>query len=152
MFLLAGLVAMCAAMPALAAEDVAQHIIAIERAALDGSDRGDIAAFLKLSVPDVVYQDPWQEKPMVGIADLTAYYAKVFKPEEKPTLAGEMLNTRVQVMGDAAVLTFNYIVRKRDTHAVVRRWNAVEVYNKRDGEWRIVNTQWAYTLGEPAKE
>lgn len=149
---LASLLILCAASPAVAADDIANQIIAIERAGLDGSDRGDVSAFLKLSVPDVVYFDPWQDKPMVGIENLTAYYAKVFKKEDKPTMAGEMVNTRVQVLGDTAVLTFNYIVRKIDTHAVVRRWNAVEVYTKRDGAWRIVNTNWAYTLGLPPKE
>ena len=152
MLVFAGVAAMCLAAPVRAGEDAAATIIAMERAALDGSDRGDVGAFLKLSVPEIVYVDPWQERPLVGIANLTAYYAKVFKPEEKPSTAGEMLNARVQVMGDTAVLTFNYVVRKIDSHAVVRHWNAVEVYNKRDGEWRIVNTHWSFTQPKLAAE
>ena len=134
------------------AEDVPATIIAIERAALYGSDRGDVEAFLKLSVPDVVYMDPWQEHPIVGATDLAAYYATVFKREAKPTAAGEMSNTHVQVMGDTAVLTFNYVVKKIDDGSVLRRWNAVEVYNKRDGVWRIVNTHWSFTQPKLAKE
>ena len=143
---------MCLAAPALAAENVAATIIATERACLDGSDRGDVSLSLKLSAPDVVYTDPWQERPIVGIAGLTAYYSTVFKPGEKQTLAGEMLNPQVQVMGDTAVLTFNYIMRKIDGGAVARRWNAVEVYNKRNGEWRIVNTHWSFTQPKLASE
>ena len=50
------------------------------------------------------------------------------------------------------MLTFNYIARNVKTEAVVRRWNAVEVYNKRDGEWRIVNTHWSFTQPKPANE
>ena len=152
LFALTGLVTLCAAAPALAAEDVATKIIATERAGLDLSDRGDVEMFLKLSAPEIVYTDPWQEQPLVGIENLRVYYAKVFKKEEKPTTAGEMLNARVQVMGDTAVLTFNYVVRNIDGRAVVRRWNAVEVYNKRDGEWRIVNTHWSFTLPKLATE
>ena len=152
LFALAGLVLLCAAAPALAAGDVAAKIIAMERAALEASDRGDVEPGLKLTAPEIIYLDPWQEKPLVGIENLRAYYATVFKKEDKPTLAGEMLNARVQVMGDIAVLTYNYIVRKIDGHAVVRRWNAVEVYNKRDGEWRIVNTHWSFTLPKLATE
>ena len=152
MFAFAGIVAMCVALPALAADDIAAKLIATERAALDGSDRGDVGAFLKLSAPDIVYMDPGQERPIVGIADLAAYYQKVFIPENKPTCAGEMLNTRVQVMGDTAVLTFNYNVKKIEGGAIVRRWNAVEVYSKRSGEWRIVNTHWSFTQPKPAKE
>ena len=149
---LAGFLAVCLAAPTLAAENVAATIIAAERAALDGSDRGDVAAFLKLSAPDVVYMDPGQERPIVGIADLAAYYATVFKLQAKPTVAGEMSNTHVQVLGETAVLTFNYVVRKLDNRAVVRRWNAVEVYNKRDGAWRIINTHWSFTQPKLANE
>lgn len=57
-FVFAGFVAMCLAVPALAAGDVAAKLIATERAALAGSDRGDVEAFLRLSSPDVVYTDP----------------------------------------------------------------------------------------------
>jgi uncharacterized protein (TIGR02246 family) len=145
MLFLVGVAAMCVGAPVLAAEDVAAKIIATERAGLYASDRGDVQMFLKLSAPDVVYTDPFIEKPIVGIADLTAYYAAVFKPMPNPTVTGEMQNEHVQVMGDTAVLTFNYIARKVDTKEIVRRWNAVEVYNKRDGEWRIVNTHWSWT-------
>jgi len=150
LFAVAGIIAMCLAAPALAGEDVAATIIATERAGLNDSDHGDVEAFLKLSVPDVVYLDPWQERPIVGIAALRAYYATVFKLEAKPTVAGEMSNTHVQVLGDTAVLSFNYVVKKIDGGAVVRRWNAVEVYNKRDGVWRIVNTHWSFTQPKPA--
>ena len=128
-----------------AEKSVATTIIATERAALDGSDKGDIETFLKLSAPGIVYMDPGLDQPIVGIVDLTAYYRKVFKPEAQPTVAGEMLHSRVQVMGDTAVLTFNYVVKKIDGGAIVRRWNATEVYNKRGGTWRIVNTHWSFT-------
>ena len=150
-FALTALIAATVVLPA-AAKDLPATIIAMERAGLNDSDRGDVEAFLKLSVPDVVYMDPWQERPIVGTADLAAYYATVFKREAKPTLAGEMSNTHVQVMGDTAVLTFNYVVKKIDDGSVVRRWNAVEVYNKRDGVWRIVNTHWSFTQPKPVAQ
>lgn len=144
---------MSLASPAPAApESVAAEIIAIERAGLDGSDRGDVSMFLKLSTPDVVYMDPWQERPIVGIGDLTAYYQKIFKPEPKPTVAGVMFNAHVQVSGEMAVLTFNYDVTELATQKVAYRWNAVEVYTKRDGEWRIINTHWSYRLPRLAKD
>jgi ketosteroid isomerase-like protein len=133
-------------------KDVAAAIIAMERSALDGSDRGDIDRFLGLSAPGVVYMDPGLEQPIVGIEDLTAYYRKVFKPEAVPSVAGEMLHSHVQVMGDTAVLTFNYVVKKLDGGAVVRRWNATEVYNRSGGTWRIVNTHWSFTQPKLAEK
>jgi ketosteroid isomerase-like protein len=138
--------AMAANAAAVAAEKgVAATIIAMERAALDGSDRGDVDRFLELSAPNIVYMDPGLEQPIVGIADLTVYYRKVFVPEAVPTVAGEMLHSQVQVMGDTAVLTFNYIVKKLRGGDVVRRWNATEVYHRSGKRWRIVNTHWSFT-------
>lgn len=145
----ATLLAAAMGIPALAKDDVARTIIATERAGLYASDRGDVSMFLKLSAPDVVYTDPFIEKPIIGIDALTAYYATMFKPDDNPAVTGEMQNERVQVMGDTAVLSFNYVARNVDTKAVVHRWNAVEVYNKRDGEWRIVNTHWSFVKPPP---
>lgn len=152
LFALAGVVLMCAAAPALAGEDLAAKLIAAERASLAASDRGDVEPGLSYTAADIVYIDPWQEKPLVGIDKLRAYYKTVFKIEDKPTLAGEMLNAGVQVLGDTAVLTYNYIVRRIETRAVVHSWNCVEVYNKRGGKWLIVNMHWSFTQPKLATE
>ena len=90
--------------------DVAATIIAIERAALDRSDKLDADGFLELSDPGVVYVDPSLEQPIVGLDNLRKYY-KSFGEGGTPA-SGEMLNSRVRVMGDTAVLTFNY--RRKD--------------------------------------
>ena len=133
-------------------EDVAATIIAMERSALDGSDRGDVEKFLELSTPDIVYMDPGLEQPIVGLANLTAYYHRVFKPEPEPSVAGEMAHSHVQVLGDTAVLTFDYVVKKLHGGAVARRWNATEVYHRSGGAWRIVNTHWSFTAPKLAAQ
>lgn len=132
---------------ALAAQpaDVAATIIALERAALDQSDRMDPEGFLKLSDPDVVYIDPSLEQPIVGLDALRKYY-KSFGDSGSPA-PGEMLNAKVRVTGDTAVLTFNY--GRKDGKGA--RWNATEVYHlTRDG-WRIIHTHWSYIKPEPPK-
>ncbi|HEY0283031.1 MAG TPA: nuclear transport factor 2 family protein [Rhizomicrobium sp.] len=122
-------------------KDVAAKIVAMERAALDRSDKGDVQRFLELSAPDVVYQDPALTKPIVGIEALTKYY-KSFPSEASQT--GEMVNSNVQVFGTIAVLSFHYIVRRDNT--VIREWNCTEVYRQDGADWRIVNTHWSLTL------
>jgi ketosteroid isomerase-like protein len=132
---------------ALAAQpsDVAATIIAMERAALDQSDKLDPEGFLKISDPGVVYIDPGLERPIVGLDNLRKYY-KSFGGSGTPA-PGEMLNSNVQVMGDTAVLTFNY--RRKDGKGP--RWNATEVYRKTKDGWRIVHTHWSYIKPQPPK-
>jgi ketosteroid isomerase-like protein len=143
---LAGLLFAAAALPAMAKDDTAQSIIAMERAALDRSDKGDIKGFLEISAPDVVYQDPALSAPLEGIAALTAYYAAM--PAFEP-IQGVMSKAKVQILGELAVLSFHYISQRHGT--VLREWNCTEVYRKSGADWRIVNTHWSLTLPPGAK-
>jgi hypothetical protein len=54
----------------------------------------------------------------------------------------ELLNPLVQVIGDAAVLTFNYASSAGETDY---RWNCTEVYRRNDDRWEIIQTHWSYT-------
>jgi hypothetical protein len=55
----------------------------------------------------------------------------------------EILNPLVQVSGNLAVLTFNYISYTGDQ---ATRWNCTEVYRREsDRRWRIIQTHWSYT-------
>lgn len=139
-------VALAAAVAPASAADVSATIIAMERAALDRSDKGDVQGFLEISAPDVVYQDPALEAPLIGLPALTAYYAKF--PAEEPS-HGVMSNANVQVLGDVAVLSFHYVSRAGTAKEIV--WNCTEVYRKTDGNWRIVNTHWSLTKPLPQK-
>lgn len=114
-------------------EDIPATIIAMERAALDRSDKGDAVGFLEISDPGVSYFDPFVEQPIHGLEELRAYYLRVFVGDEP--VAGEMRNAKVQVTGDVAVLTFNYVSKVR--------WNTTEVYRRTDSGWRIIHTHWA---------
>lgn len=125
--------------------DVAATIIAMERAALDRSDKLDADGFLELSDPGVVYIDPALEQPIVGLENLRTYYNSF--GDGGSSAPGEMLDSNVQVMGDTAVLTFNY--RRKDGKGP--RWNATEVYHKTTGGWRIVHTHWSYIKPQPPR-
>jgi hypothetical protein len=133
-----GHAAMQAQTGASAQANIPATIVALERAALDRSDKGDAEGFLTLSDPGVTYIDPMLEKPIHGLAALTAYYHGLasFKPSH-----GEMTNAEVQVSGEVAVLTFNYasISENETVH-----WNATEVYVHGANGWHIVHTHWSY--------
>ncbi|MBI3607246.1 MAG: DUF4440 domain-containing protein [Nitrospirae bacterium] len=120
--------------------DVAATIIAMERAALDRWGKGDPSGYLEISGPEVVYFDPFLERRMDGLEALTRYYE---------TLRGkirvdrdELIAPHVQVCGEAAVLTFNYVSCTGET---LIRWNCTEVYQRQRDRWRIIQTHWSIT-------
>jgi ketosteroid isomerase-like protein len=123
--------------------DTAETIIALERAALDSWCRGDPSGFLRISAPDVVYFDPFIPRRLDGLDALAAYYEGL---RGTVSAAGwELLNPEVKVLGEAAVLTFNFVSWTSGGDRY--RWNCTEVYHRRDAVWRIVQTHWSLTGG-----
>jgi ketosteroid isomerase-like protein len=143
LFLLLGAVSALA----MGQDDTASLIIRMERAALDRSDRGDVGGFLEISAEDVTYWDPFIDKPVRSLEALRAYY-KQFTADD--TGKGEMSNAHVQVAGNVAVLTFNYVFRFEKS-GKMHRWNTTEVYKKTKEGWRIIHTHWSFSKPEPAK-
>ena len=122
-------------------EKISGEIIGLENEALWRWGRGDPSGFLEISAPEVVYFDPSLGKRIDGLEALTQYYetlrGKVFFERF------ELLNPLVQIVGDAAVLTFNYV--SHDKEGKTSPWNCTEVYRRFEGEWRIIQTHWSYT-------
>lgn len=126
--------------------DVAETIIAMEKAALDRWGNGDPSGFLDICATDVVYFDPNLEMRMDGREALGEYYEKI---RGKVSIERfELLNPMVQVIGDAAVLTFNYISYGGAEDAY--RWNCTEVYRRSSQGWEIIQTHWSYTFARRA--
>ena len=130
----------CGAGDARLDDATANAIIAMEKAALDRWCKGDPSGFLEISAPDVVYFDPFVERRLDGLKALTDLYegirGKIFADNY------ELVNPKVQLCGDAAVLTFNFVsVAGGKTH----RWNCTEVYRRTGKDWRIIQSHWSLT-------
>lgn len=124
-----------------ASENISAEIIAMERAALDRWAKGDPSGFLEISAPDVVYFDPFLDARLDGHDSLAAHLEPV-----RGTIHishYEMDNAKVQVAGDAAVLTFNFVSYGGTDDAF--RWNCTEVYRRSGAKWQIIQTHWAFT-------
>lgn len=119
---------------------IAQHIVSLERAALERWRCGDPSGFLEISAPDVVYFDPTLPARMDGLEALSAYYEALRGKVSFERY--DLANAKVHVIGtDAAVLTFNFASYGGDEGA--SHWNCTEVY-RRDAEgWRIIQTHWS---------
>ena len=109
----------------------------MERAALARWAKGDPSGFLEISDPEVVYFDPFQPRRLNGLAELTRLYESL--RGQVRIDAWELVDPRVQVAGETAVLTFNF--------AAADAWNCTEVYRRSGGAWRIIQTHWSKTGG-----
>ena len=138
--------------------DVAEHIMSLERSALDRWIRGDPDGYLSLYADDGTYFDPFRDKRVDGLAELNARTASmrgITLPFTEPRY--EMIGPRVQREGNMAVLSFNLVNYGKPsgstTETVLARWNATQVYRERNGAWRIIHTHWSFTQPQlaPAK-
>ncbi|MET0554292.1 MAG: sigma-70 family RNA polymerase sigma factor [Vicinamibacteria bacterium] len=147
--LVAGLamtVLLAAAPAAVAERPVAGEIVALEKGALDRWSQGDPSGFYAIMADEETYFDPLTEARVDGLSALKAHiapFAGRFRIERY-----EMLNPRVDVSGDVAVLTFNLVnhgARFDGRTPGTSRWNSTEVFRRSGGRWRIVHSHWSPT-------
>jgi len=125
-------------------DEIGATIIAMERAALDRWGKGDPSGFLEIYAPDVVYFDPHLEMRMDGIEAITEYYESI--RGQVSIVRYELLNPLVQLVGDAAILTFNYVSYGGSEDAY--RWNSTEVYRRTGDRWQIIQSHWSFTIAK----
>jgi uncharacterized protein (TIGR02246 family) len=122
-------------------QEIAQEILAMERAALDRWGNGDPDGFLEISAEDVDYFDPFQAGRVKSREELRQIYDGL---RGLVKIAwSDIVNPQVRVCGDVAVLTFNFV--SRTPGETESRWNTTEVYERRGGRWLIVHTHWSFT-------
>ena len=140
--MLAVLAAAAAFGGALAAGDseaeVGRQLLALERQAMEGWLKGNPDSDLARSDATVVYIHPAAEKRLEGLAALT----ELFERYRGRALfdSYEILDPKVQVSGDVAVLSF--ILECRNGSAT-SRYDASEVYRHKNSEWRLIHAHWS---------
>lgn len=120
------------------ADESAREILAMERAALDRWGSGDPDGFLEIVDVDVTYFDPYQPSRIDGLSALRQYYAGLRGKIRIDSY--EIVEPRVQVYGETAVLTFRFHSRGSESEM---HWNATEVYRRGADGWRIVHSHWS---------
>lgn len=121
-------------------DQIVTEIIALECGALDRWGAGDPSGYLEISALDVTYFDPFLERRVDGHEALSSWYAPL-----RGTIHidhYDLMDPKVQVCGEVAVLTFNLVSY---TGATVMRWNCTEVYRLDQAGWRIIQTHWSIT-------
>jgi hypothetical protein len=134
--------------PRVEAQDAAEReILALERASLEGWLRGDPEPLLRTLDPEITYVHVMTEGRLEGAA---AVKALVLGYRGRPLYDGyEMLAPRLQGNGDVRVLSYQATFRNG---VVTRRWNATQVYRRKDGAWRVLHTHWSAVGPTPAAQ
>lgn len=148
---MAGSLAACARTVASgpAPADVTQHIISLEQAALNRWIRSDPDGYLNIYARDATYFDPFTPKRVDGIDALRVQVEPIRTMKPPFTdIRYEMVEPRVQVDGNVAVLSFNLVDYAKPVgsaqETVVARWNSSEVYRLDGGAWKIIHTHWSF--------
>jgi uncharacterized protein (TIGR02246 family) len=122
-----------------------ETILSLENQAMERWRQGDPMGFVELSAEDVTYVDPGLTSPIVGLEVYRAYMKQL---EGKVHYQrSEFIEPRVVVVGDAAVLSYNYrssVLTPEGALVSQTPWNTTEVYFRREGQWKIVHTHWSF--------
>jgi len=126
-------------------------IIALEKGALDTWGKGDPAGYFDIMGDAETYFDPMTEIRLDGLSALRQHIAPFTGKIRIDRV--EMIDPKVQRVGDLAVLTFNlsdYGSSIGDSPKSDARWNSTEVFQRVDGKWKIVHSHWSYVKSHPS--
>ena len=79
----------------------------MERAALDRWGKGDPGGYIEMLAPELTYFDPFTKERIDGLNAFKQYLAPVTGKIHIDRY--DMINPRVEQVGDVATLTFNFV-------------------------------------------
>ncbi len=123
----------------------ANTIFRLENEAMEQWRQGNPLRWVEISTDDVIYVDPTLAAPVIGAQAYREYLTPILGKVRYD--ASEFVNPRVALLGDLAVLTYNYHSLRRDDDGKMKRassWNATQVYIHRAGAWKILHSHWSY--------
>lgn len=123
-----------------AAKSVADEIVAITKAQWAAENQKNIAEAMKYFADDYTELNSEAATRIEGKALATRLSEATAKDPGVP-LASEMLNPKVQVYGDVAILSYNYfgVSQGKDGKTESSRAKSTRVYAKQGGKWLLVH-------------
>lgn len=120
-------------------------ILSIENGAMERWRKGDPWGFAEINADDICYVDQTLTKPIRGIAAYLEYIRPI--AGQVHYQGSEFLDPRVVAVGDAAVLTYNYLSTTYHPDGIIAGqwpWNVTSVYFQRDGAWKVAHAHFSY--------
>ncbi len=127
-------------------QQTTDEIINIVKAqwAAEMADPGNVTEQFKNIADDYTEFNPDYSTRLEGKA-IAMKLAEAFSKDPGRNMAAEMLNPKVQVYGDVAILSYNYagIFKNKDGEMEPDRAKSTRVYVKQDGKWKLVHANFA---------
>lgn len=120
-----------------------QAILAAERRALDRWAAGDVGGYIAEFADDVSYTDDiGAHERLDGLPAVRGYFAQL--AGKVPAHRYELLNPKLRMYGDTAVLTLRYDPFAPDPDGKpLTKWKETAVYRRIGGDWRAVHVHWS---------
>jgi ketosteroid isomerase-like protein len=132
---------------AMAGDDpkVAAEVMALARAQWAAEIAGKGAADQMVATADDYTEFNSDFPVRIDGKAVNARLTEAFSSDPKKTITAEMANPKVQVYGDTAILTYNYVGTTRDKDGKVEASAAksTRVYAKVNGAWQLVHANFA---------
>jgi len=122
-------------------ENDERAILGQECRALDQWAAGNPLGYVDIDADDVTYFDDIGAHSRIdGLDTLRTYLAGLIG--KIPPHKYELVDPRVQVYGDVAILTLRYQPSDTDGNPLTA-WKATSVYRRSATDWRIVHAHWS---------
>jgi uncharacterized protein (TIGR02246 family) len=127
-------------------QNVDEQIIALERSALDKWSQGNTLGYADIFADDATLFDftPGAQLRIEGLEAVRNYLAPL--GQQTPLHTYELVNPKVQVYGNIAILTLHWSATTTDGKPLPK-WKATAVYHWKDGKWRVVHAHWSAVQG-----
>ena len=127
---------------------VADQVIAVTKAQWAAEMKNDVATAMKNVADDYTEFNPDYPTRLDGKA-MNVRLSEAFNSGSGDTVAADMANPKVQVYGDVAILTYNYIgaAKNKDGEIESVKAKSTRVYVKQGGQWMLVHANFA-SVGE----
>jgi ketosteroid isomerase-like protein len=130
----------CIAQSASSNKQVADEIIALVKAQWTASDAGNTAEYMKSVADEYTEFNGGYATRLDGKA-LSTKVSEANDQGSVKTVVSDMANAKVQVYGDVAILSYNFIgvTKDKDGNTQPTRAKSTRVYAKQGGKWMLVH-------------
>jgi ketosteroid isomerase-like protein len=125
-------------------EKVAEEVIAVTKAQWAAENKRDVATAMKNIAEEYTEFNSEYPTRLDGKA-ISRTLGEAFASGSGTNVVSEMANPKVQVYGDVAILTYNYIgaSKNKDGEVESDKAKSTRIYVKKNGEWMLVHANFA---------
>jgi hypothetical protein len=132
----------------ISSDEIAQLILAKEKDALNSWAEGSFTGYTKHFDEEVTFLDGIGAQNRIdGLLAMRSYTSKLDSIGMIPKHRYELIDPKVQVYQDMAIITLQYHPYSLDDKPLTK-WKATSVYVLLDNDWKVVHGHWSMIKAE----